>query len=784
MPYAEVAVDAPIRDGRTFSYLIPSQFAADCGQMVQVPFGPRMADGIIFQVTEAPRFSPVRPIEAVDPSGPLLSSVQLDLARWISQHYMTSLFAAAALMLPPGFRNRTRSIISLAEDATPATSVPDSVDHSRGRTEESLAEDVTPAIQVPDSAAHGRSRTQESLAEDATSQSSDDPQWERVYALLRKHRQARMAEEALRLALGSGAERAIDRFVRRGLLVRSWLWRVPKGLPGTPGDTPASHPGEAPLAPTPHQADALQELQAALAAETGAAFLLRGVTGSGKTEVYLQALARCLEQGRRGIVLVPEISLTPQAIQRYQARFPGRVAVLHSGLSTAEHRRTWWALRHGTYDVVVGPRSALFAPLEHLGLIIIDEEHEWTYKQQDAEPRYHARTVALYLAQLTGSVVVLGSATPDVVSYHRALLGRKLKLLELPDRIGEQAAPRPLAKVQIVDMRRELKEGNRSIFSRALQQSLLSTISRGQQAILFINRRGAAGIVQCRDCGHLLRCRSCDIPLTYHTAPERLLCHQCNRRSSVPQRCPGCQSQRIRYLGLGTQRVVQELERLLPGLAILRWDRDVATSGHAQESVLDRFERGEAQLLVGTQMVAKGLHITSVTLVGVVLADIGLQLPDFRAPERIFQLLCQVAGRAGRGTEPGTAIVQTYLPEQYAVAAAASQDYPAFYRQEIEFRRIQRLPPFSRLIRLLYAHTNAGRCQREAQRLARALRHQRDVWGLTEGDLLGPAPAYPARVRGRYRWHLLLRGSDPRLLLDKVEVPSGWTIDVDPVSVL
>ena len=759
MPYAEVAVDAPIRDGRTFSYSIPSQLAVDCGQMVQVPFGPRMVDGVVFQVTEAPQFSPVRPIEAVDPLGPLLSSVQLDLARWISQHYMTSLFAAAALMLPPGFRSRTRAFINLAEDVTPATS-------------------------VPASAAHSRSRSQESLPDSATPQSSSDPQWERVLALLRKHRRARMPEEALRRALGSEAERAIDRLVRRGFLVRSWVWRAPRGIPRPQGDTAASQPGEAPLAPTPHQARAIQELHTALAAKTEAAFLLQGVTGSGKTEVYLQALARCLEQGRTGIVLVPEISLTPQAIQRFQARFPGRVAVLHSGLSAAEHRRTWWALRHGAYDVVVGPRSALFAPLERPGLIIIDEEHEWTYKQQDADPRYHARTVSLYLAQLTGSVVVLGSATPDVVSYHRALSGRRLRLLELPHRIGERAAPRPLAKVEIVDMRRELKEGNRSIFSRALQQALLSTISRGEQAILFINRRGAAGIVQCRDCGHVLRCRSCDIPLTYHTAPERLLCHQCNRHSSVPQRCPNCRGHRIRYLGLGTQRVVQELERLAPGVATLRWDRDVASSGQAQETVLERFARGEAQVLVGTQMVAKGLHISAVTLVGVVLADIGLQLPDFRAPERIFQLLCQVAGRAGRGAGLGTAIVQTYLPDQYAVAAAATQDYPAFYRQEIDFRRIQRLPPFSRLIRLLYAHTNAGRCEREAQRLARALRHQREVWGLAEVDLLGPAPAYPARVRGRYRWHLLLRGNDPRLLLDKVELPQGWTVDVDPVSVL
>ena len=738
MSFAEVAVDAPIRSGRTFTYEIPAHMSLQPGQMVQVPFGPRMADGIVFEVAEAPRFSPVRPIELADALGPLLAQAHLDLAHWIGDYYSSSLFAAVALMLPPQLRNRTRTFIGLPTSDTQA--------------------------------------------------SPRDPLSEWVLSQVRGRSRRRVAEETLHEALSRKTEqspdRAIDRLVRRGLLVRSWTWRTPKVDPPSDGVTSERHQAEAPLTPTPAQSDALQEINAALAAGGHAAFLLRGVTGSGKTEVYLQALARCLDQGRKAIVLVPEISLTPQTVQRFQARFPGRVAVLHSGLSTAEHRRTWWAIRLGRYQVVVGARSALFAPVDNLGLIVLDEEHEWTYKQQDAEPRYHARAVALYLAQLTRAVVVLGSATPDVVTYHRARSGKLLRLFELPYRVGDRAAPRPLATVEIVDMRRELREGNRSIFSRALQEALLDTIGRGEQAILFINRRGAAGIVQCRDCGHVLRCRSCDTPLTYHDTPERLLCHQCNRRSSVPQRCPSCRSHRIRYLGLGTQRVVQDLRQLAPGVSVLRWDRDVAGSTQGQESLLERFAKSEAQILVGTQMVAKGLHVEAVTLVGVILADVGLHLPDFRAGERVFQLLCQVAGRAGRGAAGGTAIVQTYRPDQYAVAAAASQDYPDFYQQEIDFRRSQRLPPFTRLIHLVFAHTNAGRCQREAQRLARALRHQRDTWAISEVDLLGPAPAYPARLRGRYRWHLLLRGPEPRLLLDKIELPPGWTVDVDPVSVL
>ncbi|MEE8442935.1 MAG: primosomal protein N' [Dehalococcoidia bacterium] len=736
MPYADVAVDAPVRGGRTFTYSIPPQLTVAPGQMVQVPFGPRMADGIVFQVSETTRIDPVRPIEAADPVGPIVPPSHLELAKWISDYYMASVYASIALMLPPGFRSRTTVYLNKPDD-----DILDSL-------EDSIREHLL---------THFRTRRQ------------------------------RVAEASIRRGLGREAQRVLDRLLQRGSMTRTWSWRTPRVEPAE--ERPGNHQvaqAEPHLVPTPHQAQALDHIKRAIEAHEPASFLVQGVTGSGKTEVYLHALTHCIERGRRAIILVPEISLTPQTVQRFEARFPGRVAVLHSRLTTAEHRRMWWGVFHGSYDVVVGSRSALFAPLQPLGLIVIDEEHEWTYKQQDAEPRYHTRPVAMRLAQHTGAVVVLGSATPDVVTYHRALSGQRVRLLSLPNRLGGGSHPDhlPLARVQIADMRRELREGNRSIFSRVLQQALEHTIARGDQAILFINRRGSAGMVQCRDCGHVLRCRSCDTPLTYHTAPEQLLCHQCSRRSRMPSRCPSCRSLRIRYLGLGTQRVVKELDDLLPGVTTLRWDRDAATEDHAHETVVERFGKGEAQVLVGTQMVAKGLHIPTVTLVGAVLADIGLHLPDFRASERVFQLLCQAAGRAGRGMEQGVAIVQTYRPDHYAVAMAAQQDYDAFYRQETEFRRSQRLPPFSRLVHLLYSHTNSDRCQREAERLGRILRHQRQVWGLADADLLGPAPAYPTRIRGRYRWHILLRGADPRLLLDKVEIPEGGQVDVDPVSVM
>ena len=731
-PYAEVAVDAPVRDGRTFTYSVPDGMSVSPGQMVQAPFGPRMVDGVVFRLSRSTDIDPIRPINASDPGGALLSREQLDLAAWIAGYYMSSLYSAIGLMLPPGFRNRTKAYI-------------------------------------------------EKPTEDAL-QELDDEFAARLLQQF-KGRSDLVLESSVRRALGVDDRRVLDRLISRGVVRRAWKWRGYRAT--TPAaDSEQPQTPEPFLMPSPHQAEALASINSAISQGRHEAFLLQGVTGSGKTEVYLQALARCLESGRKAILLVPEISLTPQMVQRFRARFPGRVAVIHSRLSQAEHRRAWWGIHRGQFDVVIGSRSALFAPLKSLGLIVLDEEHEWTYKQQDPEPRYHARTVAMRMAQASNAVLVLGSATPDVVSYHRALTGRRLRLLRMPQRIGLSSS---MAGVRVVDMSQELRDGNRSIFSRALQDGLRRVIDEGNQAILFLNRRGAAGIVQCRDCGHVVRCRSCDTPLTYHTSPERLVCHQCSRRSRTVSRCPNCRLSRIRHLGLGTQTVVKELEALLPGVTSLRWDRDAADEvGH--EAILDRFESGEAQVLVGTQMVARGLHIPSVTLVGAVLADIGLHLPDFRAGERIFQLLCQVAGRAGRGPEQGTALVQTYSPHHYGVALASRQEYASFYEQEAAFRRVQRMPPYARLIRFIYTHFDPARSQREAERLGRLLRKERSDWAMTEVDVLGPAPAYNSRVRGRYRWHILLRGQEPRLLLDKVldkvVLRDGWVVDVDPVTVL
>ena len=506
-------------------------------------------------------------------------------------------------------------------------------------------------------------------------------------------------------------------------------------------------------------------------------FLLHGVTGSGKTEIYLKALEQTVKMGKRAIVLVPEIALTPQTIERFASRFPDRVAVLHSKLSMGEQFDEWRRIKEGAFDVVIGSRSAIFAPQPNLGLIVVDEEHEWTYKQQEQSPRYHARDVAIKMAELTGAVVILGSATPDVCTYYKGQMG-EYRLLELPERIatGERS-------VSVVDLREELKAGNRSIFSSSLKRAMQRTLSAGEQAILFLNRRGSASFVQCRDCGHVIRCRRCDIALTYHTSEEKLICHQCNYRTKPPNICPKCKSRRIKFLGIGTQKVEEEVHRTFPETVTLRWDRDVTGSKHSHEEILDRFIAHEADILIGTQMIAKGLHMPMVTLVGVVNADVSLYLPDFRSGERTFQILNQVAGRAGRGSRGGRVIVQSYTPDHYAIISASESDYAGFYRQELGFRRQYQNPPFSRLVRLVYSNANNGLCQKESNRMHRLLKDERDSCGL-DIDIIGPSPAFLSRIRGRHRWQIVLRGGDPGQLLDRFAFPVGWVIDVDPVNLL
>jgi primosomal protein N' (replication factor Y) len=562
---------------------------------------------------------------------------------------------------------------------------------------------------------------------------------------------------------------------------------------------------EAPVL-TEDQAEVWASVQAAIgraalepSREGAGAMLLYGVTGSGKTEIYLRAIEETLRRGRQAAVLVPEISLTPQTIRRFAARFGGRVTVWHSELSDGERFDVWRRVRtnHPAAQVVVGSRSALLLPYPDLGLIVLDEEHESSYKQERT-PRYHTRTVAVELGRICAAPVILGSATPAFETFHAARTG-EIELLTLSRRIrtalkpesgleaGRPAVPvvhTELPAVQVVDMRQELRAGNRSMFSRPLLTALDQVLDAHQQAILYLNRRGAATFVLCRDCGHVETCPRCATPLAYHGASNVLLCHHCNRRYPVPTHCPECHSGRIRYFGSGTQSLEDVVGQTFPDARVLRWDRDATGTKGAHDVILEQFASHQADVLVGTQMIAKGLDLPLVTLVGVIAADIGLFLPDFRASERTFQLLTQVAGRAGRSELGGQVIVQTYHPDHYAIVAASRHDYDNFYRQEMAFRREQNYPPFSRLARLVYYHTKNDRAQAEANRLAGEMREEIANRRLKGIDLIGPAPCFFTQQRGAYRWQIVVRGEDPTALLRCVSIPVGWRVDIDPVDLL
>ncbi len=809
--FAEVAVDVPAGSDRTFSYSFPDSLSVQPGDLVRVPFGARTLQGVVFSVGEEPQISETRDIVDVRGAAPHLDATRLSLARWISRYYRCSLFEAAAQMLPPGGRSRSRTFLSIAgglpsddEGAMPPLQR-SIVEHirSRGAVDQqrlialfgeragsSVASLVRRGI-VSQTVAHRRPSAGPKRVQ--TAALTDAGRVEGAAWLTGGGRRAPRQACLLQELLDEGDAPRLSELRRRhgssavkGLLDRGYIEKRSETVQRDPlaGRVFAQAP---PVRLTSAQREAVDGVCAALddASATPRAFVLQGVTGSGKTEVYLTAAERCLSLRKRVIVLVPEIALTHQTVERFASRFPGRVAVLHSGTSVGERFDQWWQTRRGAYDVVIGSRSAVFAPLPDLGLIILDEEHEWTYKQVDAGPRYHARDAAMKLSELTGAVVVMGSASPDLVSYHAALRGR-VGLLTLPDRVRAASTEGPLLgdmpSVEVVDMRRELREGNRGAFSRRLDESMLECLDGGQQMVLFVNRRGSASHVQCRGCGYSLRCRRCEIALTYHRSADRLICHYCGGRTRTTDRCPRCLTYRISYSGAGTESVEREISERFPAAGVVRLDSDATRVAGSHERLLSRFASGEARVLVGTQMVTKGLHFPDVTLVGVISADVGLNIPDYRSGERVFQLLCQVAGRAGRGASEGSVIVQTYQPDNYAIRAAAAQDYAAFYSREVAYRRQQGNPPFGRMVRLVHAHTNRARCEAEAARLGEELRLERDAAGRSDIDILGPTPAYPPRVRGRHRWHIILKGAAPRSLLETVTMPPSWTVDVDPVA--
>jgi primosomal protein N' (replication factor Y) len=799
-----------------FTYGLPESLTpiVGPGSLVRVPFTNRHLQGVVCSLATTCDLPRVRDIEEVLDPVPVVTAHQLRLAEWISKYYAAPMSDVLGAMLPPGLGRKTVYALEVGSDANGSrlTAEQQRVLDTVQAAHRILLEDVQHALPEIDVDRAVSSLTRRGLllklAELAPPR-----------ATARIVRVVGASPEGIDALRGSRSlqRAAVQRSVLESL-VASGPAPVPelsRRIPGAQGAVTALHkkgfvtveqrelprspmnalgyPPTQPLHLSPAQKKAHDAVRRSIEAGNASIFLLHGVTGSGKTEVYLQAVSDVIRKGRQAIMMVPEISLTPQAVERVAGRFPGRVAVLHSKLSPGERLDEWQRIRHGEVDVVVGPRSALFAPLPHPGLIVVDEEHDPSYKQ-DSMPRYNSRDAAAVLARMERATVIFGSATPDVGTYYAARSGR-IALLELPDRpvwdgadrVSVSKAARPMPSVEVVDMRHELKVGNRGIFSAPLLEAMEQTLSDGHQALLFLNRRGSATVVICRDCGFVVRCPQCDIPYTYHASASRLICHRCDKRAVSPRTCYGCGSQRIRYLGVGTQRVEEEVRNLFPAARVLRWDRDVTGGKGAHEEIVRQFTRHEADVLVGTQMIAKGLDFPLVTLVGVISADTGLHMPDFRAPERSFQLLTQVAGRAGRASLPSRVVVQTYTPDHYAVEASREHDYHRFYREEMAFRESALYPPFARLIRFVYSHERESLCRQSASNLRGILERAIAEEGLEGAEIIGPAPCFVARMKNRYYWHVIARGggngsASLHALLDYI--PPGWSIDVDPVDLL
>ena len=585
------------------------------------------------------------------------------------------------------------------------------------------------------------------------------------------------ATELARLAGTSTS--TITRLVEKGLLKYEEI--VQERRPYLGEDIKRERPHEA----NPWQREVITRIKEQLDKATYGAFLLHGVTGSGKTEVYLQVIDYALQKSLGAIVLVPEISLTPLMVRRFYSRFGDQIAILHSNLSAGERYDEWRRLKRGEARIAIGARSAVFAPVKNLGLIIIDEEHENTYKQGEY-PYYHSREVALKRSKITGSTVILGSATPSLESYYLMRKG-VFRLLELPERIKQKSLP----PVELIDMREELRKGNTGIFSYQLQEAIRDALGRKEQALVFLNRRGYASFLFCRECGQAIKCKNCDITLTYHASIDKLRCHYCDFLMSRPASCPHCGGNYLREYGHGTERIEEELKELFPGAVIARMDLDTTGRKGAHQEILEKMERGEIDILVGTQMIAKGHDYPNIGVVGVISADTMLNIPDFRAAERTFQLLTQVAGRTGRGDKKGLVFIQTFNPEHYSIQAARNHDYLQFYQQEIENRKLFGYPPYTLLTNIIVR----GEVEQQVIEAAMALDAFLQKYGKLILEVLGPGEAPIGKLRNNYRWQIILKFRTYKernfvltrlreFLVEKGRKEVVYNIDVDPLMML
>jgi primosomal protein N' (replication factor Y) len=739
MPYAHIAIAVPL--GNLFTYELPPDIAGTirCGQLVEVPFGKRRQTGLVVSLSSTPPAEvQLKPIAKLLEPEPLVSASLLKVLLWAAEYYLVPPGEMIFTALPPVFRRHTRK---------------------RG------AKNVRLARAVP-----GGDRTAD---RDPLRRS---PVQARLLDRLRRSTEWNVAE----LCRGDPTARsALTALVKKGLVVIEQRATARSPIaPQMPSPPPIHSLTEA-------QTKALGPIEQAIGQRQFAAFLLHGVTGSGKTEIYLRAIARAVESGRGAILLVPEISLTPQLVARVRSRFSEHVAVLHSGLSGGERLDEWRRLQRGEALVAVGARSAVFAPIRDLALLVVDEEHDPSYKQSERLP-YHARDLAILRGREEHAVVVLGSATPSLESMQHAYTGR-YGLLTL----GERVEQRPLPEIEVVDLKHiTLHPDERDhTLSPRLAELLAQTLDRREQAILFLNRRGYSSFALCQDCGEAIRCDNCSVALVHHLKEQSLRCHYCGQILPIPTRCPRCTVGRVSLFGLGTEKVEAEVARRFPGIRIARLDSDAVAGRGVIEGIMSRFAHQEVDVVVGTQMVTKGHDIPNVTLVGVLLADLSLHLPDFRATERTFQLLTQVAGRSGRGIQGGRVVIQTFMPQHETIVLTREHRFDEFVRRELTRRKALGYPPFRRLLLIRLSHPEAA----HGLRLARAIADVFRRGGSAALQVLGPAPAPLQRLRGRYRFQMLIkaRGIEElhrlaRLASTTVQLPSNARIifDMDPQDML
>jgi primosomal protein N' (replication factor Y) len=820
----DIAVMAGIRN--TLTYLVPDSLTVQPGQRVQVPLATRKATGIVLRAgSTLPPGIAARPILRVLDPEPVLTPELLELGLWIADYYVAPIGEVYRAMLPLRADTRRARTVRLSElgrrrlgpqpDAAPGLS-PARAALKGGATmpESATAQDGVTAL-LAYLATRGsvsvqvlRQRFSDAFLEALKEKwvIIDEVERERtqrqVYAVRLAgpvpEKAPHLSPAAKRILEALGAEgraedhRELLQKARADLaalkkLSAAGLIELDAAKKSSPaGDTWAE--ADSALVLNSAQNTVLENLTRQMDAKQFQTVLLHGITGSGKTEIYLRLIARCLDMGRTALTLVPEISLTPSVQTQFLARFGSKVALLHSALSENERHEEWWRIRRGEAPVVLGTRSAIFAPLSSLGVVIVDEEHDTSYKQEDT-PRYHGRDVAVVRARLAGALAVLGSATPSLESYWNAREG-KYRLANLPERVEG----RKLAEVEIIDMRQEFRETHTSVpVSRRLQQEIAAQLANRQQTMILLNRRGYSWFLLCRSCGQTERCINCSISLTYHRREHRLICHYCGYTAPVPARCPNCQSEHLHYVGEGTEKVEKKFAELFPGARVARLDRDVARRPGQFQRILDEFRRGEIDLLVGTQLIAKGHDFPGVTLVGVVSADIGLGLPDFRSAERTFQLLTQAAGRAGRGEKPGRVLVQTFFPDHYAIRLAAEQNYEAFFHKEMRFRGMMHYPPVTALANVI---AQGSRLEQAAQVAKQVGDFLIPLEKTTEGlKILGPTPAPLARLEGRYRIQFLMKCTSRARLsailqrladyTDQRGVPQrSLMIDMDPMNIM